>query len=105
MATIEGGWLRLISEIGVEFLQDGAVELFSKAGQRIEGQVVQFDPDFVLEQVAKAPSEYDLVARTPDRTVRVAGRHMFFAPTQGPPFVREGDDRREATMADFEQFC
>jgi trimethylamine--corrinoid protein Co-methyltransferase len=105
MATIEGGWRRLISEIGVEFLHDDAVELFRAAGQRIEGQVVHFDPDFVLEQVAKAPSEYDLAARNPDRTVRVGGRHMFFAPTQGPPFVREGDDRREATLADFEQFC
>ena len=105
MATIEGGWRRLISEIGVEFLHDDAVELFRQAGQRIEGQVVHFDPDFVLEQVAKAPSEYDLVARNPDRTVRVGGRHMFFAPTQGPPFVREGDERREATLADFEQFC
>ena len=105
MATIEGGWRRLISEIGVEFLHDDAVELFRAAGQRIEGQVVHFDPDFVLEQVAKAPSEYDLAARNPDHTVRVGGHHMFFAPTQGPPFVREGDDRREATLADFEQFC
>src|SRR6476469_10251515 len=105
MATIESGWRRLISEIGVEFLHDDAVEMFRKAGQRIEDQVVHFDPDFVLEQVAKAPSEYDLVARNPDHTVRVGGRHMFFAPTQGPPFVREGDDRREATMAYFEQFC
>jgi trimethylamine--corrinoid protein Co-methyltransferase len=105
MATIERGWRRLISEIGVEFLHDDAVELFRNAGQRIEGQTVHFDPDFVLEQVAKAPAEYDLVARNPDRTVRVGGRHMFFAPTQGPPFVREGEDRREATLADFERFC
>ena len=59
----------------------------------------------MLEQVAKAPSEYDLVARNPGRTVRVGGRHMFFAPTQGPPFVREGDQRREATLADFQRFC
>ena len=59
----------------------------------------------MLEQVAKAPSEYDLAARNPGRTVRVGGRHMFFAPTQGPPFVREGDERREATLADFERFC
>jgi trimethylamine:corrinoid methyltransferase-like protein len=105
MEVIERGWRRLISEIGVEFLHDDAVELFRQAGQRIEGQTVHFDPDFVLEQVAKAPSEYDLVARNPARTVRVGGRHMFFAPTQGPPFVREGADRREATMADFERFC
>jgi trimethylamine--corrinoid protein Co-methyltransferase len=105
MEVIERGWRRLISEIGVEFLHDDAVELFRQAGQRIDGQTVHFDPEFVLEQVAKAPSEYDLVARNPAQTVRVGGRHMFFAPTQGPPFVREGANRREATMADFEQFC
>ena len=51
MAIIEGGWRRLISEIGVEFLHDDAVELFRAAGQRIEGQVVHFDPDFVLALV------------------------------------------------------
>ena len=37
MAMIEGGWRRLISEIGVEFLHDDAVELFRAAGQRVEG--------------------------------------------------------------------
>jgi trimethylamine--corrinoid protein Co-methyltransferase len=105
MAVIERGWKRLISEIGVEFLHDDAVELFRKAGQTVEGQVVKFDPEFILEQVAKAPSEYDIVARNPERTVHVGGRAMWFAPTQGPPFVREGNERREATMADFERFC
>ncbi len=30
---------------------------------------------------------------------------MAFGSVYGPPFVREGDVRREATMADFENFC
>ena len=104
MAVLERGWRRLISEMGVEFLHDGAVERFRAAGQAVDGQVVRFDPEFVLEQLAKAPAEFDLAARNPERTIHVGGRHMFFAPTQGPPFVREGDERREATMADFENF-
>ena len=105
MVVIEGGWRRLLSDIGIEFLHDESLERFRAAGQTVEGSVVRFDPDWVLEQVAKAPQEFDLVARNPARTVRVGGRHMFFAPTQGPPFVREGDDRREATMDDFERLC
>src|SRR5689334_10209369 len=105
MAVLERGWRRLISEMGVEFLHDEAVERFREAGQAVDGNVVRFDPEFVLEQVAKAPTEFDLVARNPERTIRVGGRHMFFAPTQGPPFVRIGDERREATMADFEQLA
>ena len=105
MAVLERGWRRLLSDIGVEFLHDDSLERFRRAGQRVEGSVVRFDPDWVLERVAEAPTEFDLVARNPERTVRVGGRHMFFAPTQGPPFVREGAERREATMADFENFC
>jgi trimethylamine--corrinoid protein Co-methyltransferase len=105
MDVLERGWRRLISEIGVEFLHDGALDRFRAAGQTVEGNVVRFDPEFVLEQVAKAPAEFDLVARNPERTIHVGGRHMFFAPTQGPPFVRIGDERREGTLADFEQFC
>ena len=105
MAVLEGGWRRLISEIGVEFLHDDAVEHFRRAGQAVDGNVVRLDPEFVLEQVGKAPAEFDLVARNPEHSVHVGGRHMFFAPTQGPPFVRIGDERREGTLADFEQFC
>ncbi len=105
MAVLERGWRRLISEIGVEFLHDEALDHLRRAGQKVEGSVVRFDPEFVLEQVEKAPKEFDLVARNPGCTVHVGGRHMFFAPTQGPPFVRDGVERREATFADFERFC
>jgi trimethylamine---corrinoid protein Co-methyltransferase len=105
MDVLERGWRRLLSDIGVEFLHDGALELFRAAGQRVEGSVVRFDPEWVLECVASTPSEFDLVARNPGRTVHMGGRHMVFSPTQGPPFVREGEERREATMADFENLC
>jgi trimethylamine---corrinoid protein Co-methyltransferase len=105
MAVLDRGWRRLLSDIGVEFLHEGALDLFRAAGQRVEGSVVRFDPEWVLECVASAPGEFDLVARNPERTVHLGGRHMVFSPTQGPPFVREGEERREATMADFENLC
>ena len=67
MATLDRGWRRIVSELGIEFLHDEAVEAFRKAGQEVEGQVVKLDPEFVLEQVAKAPHEFDVQARNPDR--------------------------------------
>src|SRR5581483_9943719 len=103
MAVLERGWRRLLADIGVEFLHEESLDRFRAAGQRVDDSIVRFDPDWVLERVAEAPQEFDLVARNPDRTVHVGGRHMFFAPTQGPPFVRLGGERREATMHDFEQ--
>ena len=105
MATLDRGWRRIVSEIGVEFILPEAVEVFAAAGQRTEDAKVWLDPVFVMEQVAKAPKEFDLQARNPEQTIHVGGDGMAFGSVYGPPFVRDGDIRREATMADFENFC
>ena len=102
LAEVERGWRRIVSELGIEFLHDEAVEAFRAAGQAVDGQLVKLDPDWVLEQVALAPREFDLVARNPQHTIHVGGNHMAFGAVYGCPFVREGLERREATYADFE---
>ncbi|MFN8195241.1 MAG: trimethylamine methyltransferase family protein [Nocardioidaceae bacterium] len=104
MATLDGGWRRLMTEIGVEFMDARALDLFRQHGQRVEDHKVFLDPDFVLEQVAKAPSEFDLQARNPANSVHIGGQSMAFGAVYGPPFVREGEVRRDATMADFRNF-
>ena len=48
------------------------------------------DPDFVLEQVAKAPREFDVQARNPANSVHIGGDAMAFGAVYGPPFVRAG---------------
>jgi len=105
MATLETGWRRLMTEIGVEFMDDRALALFREAGQKVEDNKVFLDPDFVLEQVAKAPSEFDLQARNPANSVHIGGDSMAFGAVYGPPFVREGDVRRDGTMEDFRNFA
>ena len=75
-----------------------------QAGQRVEDNTVFLDPDFVLAQVAKAPKEFDVHARNPANTVHIGGDSMAFGAVYGPPFVREGDVRRDATMEDFRNF-
>jgi len=104
IAVLDGGWRRIVTEIGVEFMSDRAVELFRQAGQRIEGNNVKLDPDFVLEQVAKAPREFDVQARNPAQNIHIGGQDMAFGCVYGPPFVREGEVRRDATMDDFRRF-
>jgi trimethylamine--corrinoid protein Co-methyltransferase len=104
MEALDRGWRRIVTELGIEFTMDEAVEEFRKAGQQIDGQVVKLDPEFVLEQVAKAPREFQLQARNPERSVQIGGNSMVFSAVYGPPFVREGDVRRDAEMSDFENF-
>src|SRR5260370_11972560 len=105
MVVLDRGWRRIVSEIGVQFAKREAVELFAKAGQRTDGEVVYLDPEFVLEQVAKAPREFDVQARNPARNVHIGGNHMVFSSVYGCPFVREGDVRRDATLQDFRQLA
>ncbi|HVG74008.1 MAG TPA: trimethylamine methyltransferase family protein, partial [Thermoleophilaceae bacterium] len=104
METLDRGWRRIVTELGVEFALPEAVEYFEKAGQRVEGEKVFLDPEFVLEQVAKAPSEFELQARNPEHTVHIGGDHMVFAGVYGPPFVRRGEQRGDAHIEDFENF-
>ncbi len=105
IATLDAGWRRIVTEIGVEFMSDRALALFKSAGQRVEDNTVFLDPDFVLEQVAKAPREFDVQARNPEHTIHLGGDSMAFGAVYGPPFLREGEVRRDATMNDFRNFA
>jgi trimethylamine--corrinoid protein Co-methyltransferase len=102
LEELERGWRRIVSELGIEFLYDEALDTFRAAGQQVDGQLVKFDPDWILEQVSKAPPEFDLQARNPERTVHIGGKHMVFSAVYGCPFVREGLQRRDATYDDFQ---
>src|SRR5262245_39376975 len=96
LAIIDAGVDRLASEVGVRFDHPDAIGHFREAGQTIEDDVVRFDPAFLREQLAKAPSQFAMRARNPARHRVIGG------PAQGPPFVRIGDERRDGTMADLE---
>jgi trimethylamine--corrinoid protein Co-methyltransferase len=105
MATLDGGWKRILTEIGIEFMKPEALDLFRQAGQKVVDDTVFLDPEFVLEQVAKAPREFDMQARNHANDVHIGGDHMVFSSVYGSPFVREGDVRRDGTIEDFRSFC
>ena len=103
MEVLDRGWRRIVSEIGIEFGLPESLDAFRAAGQKVDGTVVHLDPEFVVEQLAKAPPEFDVQARNPERSLHLGGDAMAFAAVYGPPFVREGDVRRDATYDDFQR--
>jgi trimethylamine---corrinoid protein Co-methyltransferase len=103
MAELERGWRRIVSDLGIEFLYPEALAYFEAAGQKVEGELVKFDPDWILEQCAKAPPEFTLQARNPENSVQIGGKHMVFSTVYGCPFVREGAERRNASYDDFQK--
>ncbi len=105
IAVLDKGWRRIVSEIGVQFAKPEATDLFRKAGQSVDGEVVKLDPEFVLEQVAKAPAEFDVQARNPARSVHIGGDQMAFGAVYGSPFVRDREVRRDASLDDFRKLA
>jgi len=95
--------MRILREHGVVFEDAGALELFRRAGLRVDGpeQRVYFAPEFVEEQIKKAPARFTIHARRPENDVVIGGDSLVFAPVSGPPFAadREGG-RRDGTLKD-----
>ena len=104
LEVLDKGWKRLVSEIGIEFMSPWALEMLAAAGQKVEGDNVKFDPEWILEQVAKAPSEYQVHARNAENTVTIGGKNMVFSGVYGPPFAMRGKERGNGTMEHFRNF-
>jgi trimethylamine--corrinoid protein Co-methyltransferase len=93
--------LRMLRDHGVVIEEPRALDLFRRAGLRIdEGeQRVFFPPGYVEEQIRKAPAQFILHARDPGNDVTVGGDRLVFAPVSGPPFVMDRErGRRDGTV-------
>ncbi len=77
--------MRILEEIGVEFLNEESLEIFREAGCSVREQNVRMDREFVMEMLARAPREFQLIPRNPDRTLRIGGRNIVFGNVSSPP--------------------
>jgi trimethylamine--corrinoid protein Co-methyltransferase len=83
--AIHEGAMRILEEIGVAFLNPEALEILREAGCSIDGDVVRMDREFVMEMVGKAPSEFTITPRNPDRTLTIGGNTILFGNVSSPP--------------------
>lgn len=85
VAAIHKGAMRILSEIGIRFLNDEALALFRQAGCKVAGQTVWMDEAFVMEMLARCPRTFTLTPRNPDRTLSVGNREILFGNVSSPP--------------------
>lgn len=95
---------RILDEIGMDFRDDDeTLEIFRKAGARVDGERVRFDPGWCRDKIRTAPRIFTQHARNPARSVQVGGDAQLFCPSFGPPFVHDMEKgRRYATIQDFQ---
>jgi trimethylamine--corrinoid protein Co-methyltransferase len=102
--AIHDASLRILGEIGVEVLGERALDVFARAGARVDRTTrrVRLDPAQVEELVALAPSTFRLHARNPERDIDFGGANLVFSAVGGPAFVSDLDrGRRAGNSVDF----
>ncbi|MEM7743886.1 MAG: trimethylamine methyltransferase family protein [Pseudomonadota bacterium] len=96
--------MRILEEIGIDFLHEGARAHLKAAGAEVtDGEErVRFDRDMVMELVAKAPSQFTITPRNPARQVTVGGAHQLYVNVSSPPSC--SDLERGRRSGDRESF-
>lgn len=98
--------LELLSNSGVVFHNDKALDLFRSRGFRVSGQTVFFKEKDIGDSLVKVPSQFNVKARNPGKDICIGGGEYMMAPGYGPPFIIETSGaKRNATLEDVDTFC
>ena len=85
VAAIHNGAMTILESIGIEFLNEEAIDLFKQAGCTVSGTNVRMGRDWVMEMVRKAPAQFTVTPRNPDREITIGGKHILFGNVSSPP--------------------
>ena len=88
--------MRILEEIGIDFLHEGAREKLKAAGADVQDgeERVRMGRDMVAELVAKAPSEFTITPRNPERQITIGGNHQVYVNVSSPPSCSDLDRGR-----------
>ncbi len=94
--------MRIVSELGVLFQNDEALEILRDNGANIDDEgIVRLDPDNLMKWIDMCPSSFELHARNPERNAIIGGNNIHLSPVGGPPNVSDLDNgRRPGTFED-----
>ncbi|WP_421858254.1 trimethylamine methyltransferase family protein [Oricola sp.] len=103
--AIHDAAMRILEEIGIEFLNEEAIDILRGAGCIVDGENVRMGRDFVMEMVALAPSQFDITPRNPDRRITIGGGRMVFGNISSPPNCSDIErGRRTGNHEDYRDF-
>jgi trimethylamine--corrinoid protein Co-methyltransferase len=96
--------LKILSETGVRFLNQTALDLFKKRGAKVDGQTVYIDSKLLKEALSSVPRSFKMYGRENGDTVEIGGGKPAYSPASGPIFVKRGGEKRLASTEDYINF-
>ena len=104
--AIHQNTLRILEEIGIQFLSESSLELLKKNGVKVVGKRAYFTPKQVMDALDVAVKEFTVYARNPKYNVNMNTRDLYMTPGYGSPSVCEADGKvRPSTFDDFLKLC
>lgn len=104
---IHNNTMRILSEIGIQVLHAKSRSLLASAGAMVDeaSEMVRFDPEMVMEMIAKAPPKCRIHARNPAYDLTLGGNNIIFSSVMCPPFANDLDrGRRSGTYDEMREY-
>lgn len=99
--------LRMLETTGIDMLDDETIDLWAKAGAKVDVKQrrVWIDRHLLLALIAQAPSSFTLRARNPAHNVFIGENAIAFFPQGGMAYVTSLDTPRQpGTLAHLQNF-
>ena len=86
LEAIHNTSMRILEELGIELMSASARAYFKQAGAEVDDAsgLVKVDRGLIAELVAKAPSNFTLTPRNPEKQLHFGGANMVFGLVAGP---------------------
>ncbi|MEL6644239.1 MAG: trimethylamine methyltransferase family protein [Pseudomonadota bacterium] len=85
VAALHDAAMRILEEIGIEFLNEEALGIFRETGCSVENGNVKMTRDWVMEMVGRAPERFTITPRNLERTLPIGDNHILFGNVSSPP--------------------
>jgi trimethylamine--corrinoid protein Co-methyltransferase len=105
VGAIHEASLQILENCGVEMMSAAALDIFARAGAKIDRphQSVFIDRGMVAEALKNAPPAFSLTPRNPARAVLLGGDRLSFTLVAGPPNVHDCErGRRPGNLRDYQ---
>lgn len=94
--------MRIMENIGIIFTHQAAKDILSKAGAKVDGDIVYFPKQMVERELKNVPSSFTMHARNPKKNIEITTQKTAYVGPYGSPFVQDMDNgRRKGTLEDF----
>jgi len=102
---IHNASLELLETTGMRFHHPHALKLCADHGFNVDGNLVRFESEKLMNLISKAPSSFTLHARNPEFNMQLGLGKVNFAPGYGAPTVVEASGSvRNAVFDDYKCF-